>query len=238
MLKKIANKIYKLYYTSSSERYIKYLHRKKIKIGEGCVILDPKKIQIDVSRPELLEIGDYVFLHRGTIILTHDWASWCFVNSHQDFIPSHGKIKIGNNVWLGENVTILKNVTIGDNVIIGIGSIVTKDIPSNSIAVGSPAKVICTYDDYYKKRKYQYIDECFEYANSILNSGRELEIKDFYDDYPIFVNETNYKYYNYPYHHIFSKEQFNKWKKNHKSLFNGFEEFVTAVKTKRNEHDS
>lgn len=235
MLGKFLNRIYKLYYTSSSNRYIEYLHRHKIKIGRGCVVLDPKNIQIDVSRPELLEIGNNVFLHRGTIILTHDWASWCFINSHQDFIPSHGKIKIGNNVWLGENVTILKNVTIGDNVIIGIGSIVTKDIPSNSIAVGVPAKVVGTYDDYYNKRKTQYINECFEYANSILDTGRELNISDFYDDYPIFVNGSNFKNYNYPYHRIFNDKQFDEWKKNHKSLFNGFEEFVNAVKKRRNE---
>lgn len=116
-------------------------------------MLDPKKIQIDISRPELLEIGENVFLHRGTIILTHDWASWCFVNSHNDFLPSHGKVKIGNNVWLGENVTILKGVTIGDNVIIGIGSVVTKDIPSNSVAVGIPAKVVGSYEEYYKKEE-------------------------------------------------------------------------------------
>lgn len=235
MIKRIINKIYKLYYTSSSNRYIKYLKKNRIKIGKGCIILDPKKIQIDITRPELLEIGDNVFLHRGTIILTHDWASWCFINSHHDFIPSHGKIKIGNNVWLGENVTILKNVTIGNNVIIGIGSVVTKDIPSNSIAVGVPAKVIGTYDDYYKKRKSQYIEECFEYANSILDTGRELKEDDFYDDYPIFVNGSNFKDYNYPYHNIFNDEQFEVWKKNHKSQFNGFEEFVNAVKERRHE---
>ena len=238
MIKRIINKIYKLYYTSSSQRYIKYLQCRRIKIGKGCIVLDPKKIQIDVSRPELLEIGDNVFLHRGTVILTHDWASWCFINSHNDFIPSHGKIKIGNNVWLGENVTILKNVTIGNNVIIGIGSIVTKDIPSNSIAVGSPAKVIGSYEDYYNKRKSQYIDECFEYANSILDTGRELEVKDFYDDYPIFVNGSNFRDYNYPYHNIFNEEQFEIWKNNHKSLFIGFNEFVDTVKKRRNEQNT
>lgn len=238
MLKRVINKIYKLFYTSSSERYIKYLKNKYIKIGEGCVILDPKKIQIDISRPELLEIGNNVFLHRGTILLTHDWASWCFVNSHQEFIPSHGKIKIGNNVWLGENVTILKNVTIGDNVIIGIGSVVTKDIPSNSIAVGVPAKVIGSYEDYYNKRKIQYISECFEYADSILDSGRELNLNDFYDDYPIFVNGKNFNDYNYPYYRIFNHEQFENWVNNHQSLFNGFEEFVDAVKKRRNEKNA
>lgn len=49
---------------------------------------------------------------------------------------------IGNNVWIGGSVTILPGVTIGDNVTIGAGSVVTKDIPGNSVAVGNPCKVI------------------------------------------------------------------------------------------------
>ena len=64
------------------------------------------------------------------------------MKKYSEFIPSHGRVRIGDNVWLGQNVTILKNVDIGDNVIIGAGSIVTKSIPSNSIAVGCPVKVI------------------------------------------------------------------------------------------------
>lgn len=55
-----------------------------------------------------------------------------------------GEIIIGNHCWIGTNVIILKNVHIGDNVIIGAGSVVTKDIPSNCVAVGNPAKVIRT----------------------------------------------------------------------------------------------
>ncbi len=51
-------------------------------------------------------------------------------------------VSIGNNVWIGGSVTILPGVTIGDNVTIGAGSVVAKDIPSNSIAVGNPCKVI------------------------------------------------------------------------------------------------
>lgn len=51
-------------------------------------------------------------------------------------------ITIGNSVWIGGNVTIVPGVTIGDNVVIGAGSVVTKDIPSNVVAVGNPAKVI------------------------------------------------------------------------------------------------
>ncbi len=50
-------------------------------------------------------------------------------------------VKIGNNVWIGGSVTILPGVTIGDNVTIGAGSVVTRDIPSNSVAAGNPCKV-------------------------------------------------------------------------------------------------
>lgn len=227
---KIFNKLYKLYYTSSSKRYIKYLKSGGVKVGDGTFVLDPKKIQIDISRPELLEIGENVFLHRGTIILTHDWASWCFVNSHNDFLPSHGKVKIGNNVWLGENVTILKGVTIGNNVIIGLGSVVTKDIPSNSVAVGIPAKVVGSYEEYYKKRREIYVNECVEYAQAILASRKDLTKEMFYDDYPCFVDGGNYQEYDYPYHRIFNPIQFDKWKKYHKAIFKGFDDFVDFVK--------
>ena len=51
-------------------------------------------------------------------------------------------IHIGNRVWLGADVKIVQNVTIGDNSIIGAGSVVTKDIPPNVIAVGNPCRVI------------------------------------------------------------------------------------------------
>ena len=51
-------------------------------------------------------------------------------------------VTIGHNVWIGGSVTILPGVTIGDNVTIGAGSVVIRDIPSNSVAVGNPCKVI------------------------------------------------------------------------------------------------
>lgn len=71
-----------------------------VKVGKRTVVFGPKRVQIDLTRPELLEIGEHVFIHKGTIILTHDWASWCFVEKYNDFIPAHRKVKIGNNVWL------------------------------------------------------------------------------------------------------------------------------------------
>ncbi len=51
-------------------------------------------------------------------------------------------VTIGNNVWIGGSVTILPGVTIGDNVTIGAGSVVVSDIPSDTVAVGNPCKVI------------------------------------------------------------------------------------------------
>ena len=67
-------------------------------------------------------------------------------------------VMIGNNVWLGGNVVVCPGVTIGDNVVVGAGSVVTKDIPSWTIAAGNPCKVIreITDDDmqyYFRKRK-------------------------------------------------------------------------------------
>jgi maltose O-acetyltransferase len=56
--------------------------------------------------------------------------------------PKSAPVFLGENVFLGDNVTILKGVTIGKNTVIGHGSIVTKDIPENTIAAGNPAKVI------------------------------------------------------------------------------------------------
>ena len=105
MIKKLIQFIQSQKHYLSSDRYIAFLKSKGIKIGNNCIALYPRSISIDVSRPTLLEIGDNVFLHKGTTIMTHDFASYVFVNKYNEFIPSHGKVKIGNNVWFGMNCT-------------------------------------------------------------------------------------------------------------------------------------
>ena len=57
-------------------------------------------------------------------------------------LQSKGEVVIGNNVWIGDKATILAGVHIGDNVIIGANSVVTKDVPSNTMAAGVPARII------------------------------------------------------------------------------------------------
>lgn len=65
-------------------------------------------------------------------------------NGHEDRYPQfHPKpVVIKDNVWLGMNVVVMRGVTIGENSIIGANSVVTKDIPANSIAAGMPARVL------------------------------------------------------------------------------------------------
>lgn len=57
-------------------------------------------------------------------------------------LVSKGEVVIGNNVWIGDKATILAGVTIGDNVIVGANSVVTKDVPSNTMVAGTPARII------------------------------------------------------------------------------------------------
>lgn len=222
----IINYICRIYYRSSSKRYIKYLRTKGILIGGGNYI-DPKTSVIDISRPSLVTIGNNCYMNRNFTLLTHDWVTNVFIHAGLNFINSSGKITIGNNVSFGQNVMVLKGVTIGDNVFIGAGSIVTKDIPSNCIAVGCPCKAIMTLQEYYNKRIKKSRDEALEYARSIIERfGRQPVVEDFWEEFPLFVSGKDVdKYPNLP-----IKSQlgpiYEHYVKEHIAEFENFEAFL------------
>ena len=101
---------------------------KNVFINSGCRFQDQGGITI----------GDNALIGHNVVIATlnHDMNP----EKRSNLIPS--PVKIGSRVWIGSGSIILPGVTIGDNAVIGAGSVVTKDIPENAIAVGSPARVI------------------------------------------------------------------------------------------------
>lgn len=78
----------------------------------------------------------------------------------KDGIQYNKEVHIQRNVWIGANVVILPGVTIGENSVIGAGSVVTKDIPANVVAVGSPCRVLRPIGE--KDRKTFFRDEEFD----------------------------------------------------------------------------
>lgn len=102
-------------------------------------------------------IGDYVMIGPNVTLATagHPIAPEYREKVAQFNIPVH----IGRNVWIGANTVVLPGVTIGENSVIGAGSIVTKDIPSNVVAVGNPCRVLRAINErdrvyYYKEYKF------------------------------------------------------------------------------------
>lgn len=87
--------------------------------------------RLDKTNPKGVHIGQYTCITFGVALLTHDMCT-------RKRCPT----TIGNNVFIGANSVIMPGVTVSDNVIIGAGSIVTKDIPSDVIVAGNPAKII------------------------------------------------------------------------------------------------
>ncbi len=136
--KKIKSTIYKICYGKIS--YFRYLGGQ---IGSGCRLIG--KVDFG-SEPYLIKIGNSVSITSSSFV-NHDGGVWVFRNEHPD-IDVIKPIIIGNNVFIGSGCTILPGVTIGDNVVVGAGSIVTRNIPNNSVYAGVPAKLIKSIADY------------------------------------------------------------------------------------------
>ena len=114
-----------------------------------------------IEHPERLTVGENSFINANLQILSAGKVTIgdnCFIGPNtQLYTPNHHPydvalrregwqydlpITIGNDVWFGGSVIVLPGVTIGDNVVVGAGSVVTKDVPSNTMVAGNPARAI------------------------------------------------------------------------------------------------
>lgn len=185
-----------------------------------------------MTRPSLVKIGKNCYFNKQFVLLTHDWVTRVFIYSGREFLPSSGRVTIGDNVSTGQNVMILKGVTIGDNVFIGANSVVTKDIPSNSIAVGAPCRVIMSLEEFYERRKTQCIDEALDYARSIQERfQRKPVVTDFREEFPLFVDGDKIDRYPEIEDTIIRQlgPTYEHYKEKHKAVYTSFEEFLHAA---------
>lgn len=138
------NPIKELLYRLRGEYTTEKLISMGMKVGKNFgrlngVILDP-------SHCWLIEIGDNVTLAPRVHILCHDASTKTFLN-----YTKIGRVTVGDNVFIGADSVVLPGVTIGSNVIIGVNSTVTHDVPDNTVVVGSPARVLCSLEEYLEK---------------------------------------------------------------------------------------
>ena len=138
----LSNLKYRLRGELSTERLVE----QGMKVGQNFERLN--NVLIDDSHAWLIEIGDNVTLAPRVHILAHDASTKKFLG-----YTKIGRVTIGNNVFVGAETVVLPGVTIGNNVVIGANSTVTHDIPDNTVAVGSPARVLCSLEAYLDKEK-------------------------------------------------------------------------------------
>lgn len=146
-------------------------------VGKDCYIEPPFHANWGGKH---VHFGDGVYANFG---LTCVDDTHIYVGSHTLFGPNvvlataghpmmtelrkHGiqynmPIHIGENCWLGAGVIVVPGVTIGDNVVIGASSVVTKDIPSNSVAMGTPCRVVRQINDHDKE--YYFKDKKIDWS--------------------------------------------------------------------------
>lgn len=144
-------------------------------IGDGCYIEPPfyanfggkhvhlgKNIYFNFGTTMVddthIYIGDYTMFGPNVTVATAGHP--ILPEPRQQGYQYNMAVHIGKNCWLGAGVIILPGITIGDNVVIGAGSIVTKDLPDNVIAVGNPCKILREVNEhdreyYFKNRKFE-----------------------------------------------------------------------------------
>lgn len=122
-------------------------------IGEDCV-WGPWLVPL---YPKLIRLHNNVRVHKTAKVVTHDVINDFLKKAYPnvDFGPEErlGCIELMDNVYIGMNVTIMPDVRIGPNAIVTAGSVVTTDVPENSVVSGNPAVVIGRFDMYMALRK-------------------------------------------------------------------------------------
>jgi acetyltransferase-like isoleucine patch superfamily enzyme len=104
------------------------------------------------SEPWLISLGDNVFITSGVQFVTHDGGTLILRKEIPD-LEWTAPISVGNDVYLGLRALILPGVTIGNRCIIAAASVVTRDVPDNSVVGGVPARRISSVDEYMEKMK-------------------------------------------------------------------------------------
>ena len=129
---------------------IKYARIKGVHIGVGNSFVDHPNFG---SEPYLITIGNYNRISFGCAFTNHDGGRWVLDNLYPQEKPflKFGAIQIGNNNFIGARTFINPGVTIGDNNVIAANSVITKNIPSNQVWGGIPAKFIMTIEEYKTK---------------------------------------------------------------------------------------
>lgn len=134
-----------------SIRHLIYTKFYKMDIKKGALIA--YGAFLDKSNPTGIHIDEETYIASGVRILAHDFSTARIQQQTGQFKKS---VHIGKKCFIGVNAIIMPGIKIGDSVVVGSGAVVTKDVPSNCIVAGNPAKIIKTG---IKTIKYGMISE-------------------------------------------------------------------------------
>jgi acetyltransferase-like isoleucine patch superfamily enzyme len=128
---------------------VRNARRLGVTVGKHCRIYTSRF----GTEPFLITIGDRVTVTSGVVFLTHDGSTWLVRDENGSRYQKFAPIVIGSDVFIGVNSIILPGVTIGSRVVVAAGSVVTRDVPDNTVVAGVPAREISRFDQLEKKIK-------------------------------------------------------------------------------------